>query len=122
MPVTTESDWTIVNGQCKFSMDEMWYRCKLLKCLPKNEIHVRYIDYGNCEITNRFGLVTLPAEVLDLPPLCGFYQVNGVTLIDDDQTSELYIKGLELLKTLLSEQRIELKLVKKKKIVPWSIY
>ena len=93
MPVTTESDWTIVNGQCKFSMDEMWYRCKLLKCLPKNEIHVRYIDYGNCEITNRFGLVTLPAEVLDLPPLCGFYQVNGVTLIDDDQNPSYTLRG-----------------------------
>ena len=53
---------------------------------------MRYIDYGNSEVINRFSLVQLPEELVNFTQLCERYVVDDMELVDRDKSSELYVK------------------------------
>lgn len=93
---------------CKFSEDGMWYRCCVGKCLPKNEVEVQYIDYGNNEIVDRFGLVSLPASLTSHPAFASCYQIENMELVDHDSSSQLFQKGAEKLKQLVADKCLEI--------------
>jgi len=93
---------------CKFTEDEMWYRCSIGKCLPKNTVEVRYIDYGNSEVVDRFTLVTLPASLTKEPPLASLFEFEKLVLTDDDPSSSLFQTGVKKLKELISDKCLNL--------------
>jgi len=36
---------------CQFSADKQWYRAKIIKELMSNQWRVKFIDYGNTEVS-----------------------------------------------------------------------
>ena len=48
-----------------------------------------YIDYGNCEVINKFVLVHLPDELKNISPFCDRFIIDDMQLIDKDTKSEL---------------------------------
>eukprot|EP00794_Sanderia_malayensis_P016626 gene16626-18316_t len=61
---------------CKFSVDDMWYRCKIEKQFPGQKLKIRYIDYGNNETVDQSSLVILPASLGELPPCAKEYTLD----------------------------------------------
>eukprot|EP00111_Clytia_hemisphaerica_P015544 TCONS_00045877-protein len=97
---------------CKFSEDEQWYRCSIIRCLQQNQVEIRYIDYGNKEIVDRFGLVTLPANITKRPVLSRCCQIDSVQLVSTDDTSTLFKVGIDKLKELIYDKAIEIEIKK----------
>ncbi|XP_057298366.1 serine/threonine-protein kinase 31-like isoform X2 [Hydractinia symbiolongicarpus] len=97
---------------CKFSEDGLWYRCCVERCLTKNMVHVRYIDYGNSETVERFGLVSLPLNLTTKPPSASCFRLDGLELTVSDENSELFKKGVQTVTELIHDQTIEVKVVR----------
>jgi staphylococcal nuclease domain-containing protein 1 len=85
----------------KFSMDEEWYRAKVLSVDKKNtdsaDVTVMFIDYGNKEKTKTTALATMPAGFDSLAPQAIEYALGLVQLSTDEEDNELavdYFKSL----------------------------
>lgn len=60
---------------CVFSEDGVWYRAMLVDILKPNKLIVKYIDFGNCEITTIDKLRELPPELEQVPQQVNLYSV-----------------------------------------------
>ncbi|XP_072050337.1 uncharacterized protein [Amphiura filiformis] len=63
-----------------FSEDGLWYRCKVLAYGQNNtkEAHVRYIDYGNEEVTDATQMVQLTGELATVQPQACKLHLHGL--------------------------------------------
>ncbi len=52
----------------KFSVDNSWYRSKILRPLGKGEYEVEFIDFGNIDVVSQDDLKLLPQKILDFEP------------------------------------------------------
>jgi hypothetical protein len=52
----------------RFSVDNKWYRAKVLRSLGKGQFEVEFIDFGNIETVNGEDLKKLPQSLLSYEP------------------------------------------------------
>lgn len=52
----------------KFTLDDGWYRARVLKLEPGKNVTVLYIDYGNSETLSASRLASLPPQFVNIPP------------------------------------------------------
>lgn len=75
----------------KFSMDDEWYRAKVLSCKSSGEVTVLFIDYGNKEVTKANKLAHIPAGFDSLPGQAQEYALAMVQLsADEDDIDNAY--------------------------------
>lgn len=89
-----------VNEICvaQFSMDDEWYRAKVLSCKSNGECTVLFIDYGNKEVTKASKLAQIPAGFEVLPAQAHEYALAMVQLSSDEDDVE---NAIDYLKDLL---------------------
>lgn len=66
----------------KFSVDEQFYRGKVLKETGPNKYHVQYIDYGNYESVQKSSIYLLPENLRNVKsPLyrCSLYGIDSIS-------------------------------------------
>jgi staphylococcal nuclease domain-containing protein 1 len=83
----------------KFTMDDEWYRAKVLSVQSNGNVVVFYVDYGNKETTQSTRLASLPAGFDSLPPQAHEYALALVHLsADEDDIDQAigYFKELVL--------------------------
>ena len=52
----------------QFSIDNTWYRARVIDCPHPGRVLVQYVDFGNQELTSPERLRTMKNEFLELPP------------------------------------------------------
>ena len=72
---------------------------------------MRYVDYGNSEITLKSGLVHLPASVSSMDNLCHPFVIGDVLVPNKDPSSESFEQGALALCNLVMEQKIHAQLL-----------
>ena len=72
----------------KFSMDEEWYRAKVLSVQSNGTVSVLYIDYGNRETTKAVSLAQIPAGFESLPAQAHEYGLAMIQLSSDEDDNE----------------------------------
>lgn len=79
-----------LNDLCvaQFSMDNEWYRAKILSCKSSGEVTVLFIDYGNKEMTNSTKLAQMPAGFEALPAQAHEYALAMVQMSSDEDDVE----------------------------------
>lgn len=89
-----------VNDICvaQFSMDDEWYRAKVLSVKSSGEVTVIFIDYGNKEVTRATRLAEIPPGFDTLPAQAHEYALAMVNLGTDEDDIE---NALECFKSLL---------------------
>lgn len=94
-----------VNDVCvaQFSMDDEWYRAKVLSVKNSGEVTVLFIDYGNKETTKATKLAQIPAGFETLPAQAHEYALAMVQLSSDEDDVENAIDYLKDLLALDSE-------------------
>jgi staphylococcal nuclease domain-containing protein 1 len=81
----------------KFSLDDEWYRAKVLSSQSNGNVVVQFIDYGNKEQTQATKLANMPAGFESLPPQANEYGLSLIQLSTDDDDNEVaadYLKEL----------------------------
>ncbi|RNA25196.1 staphylococcal nuclease domain-containing 1-like [Brachionus plicatilis] len=73
----------------KFSMDDEWYRAKVLSVQSNGTVNVLFIDYGNRESAKSTSLAQLPAGFEALPAQAHEYALAMVQLSADEDDNEL---------------------------------
>ena len=51
----------------QFSQDGLWYRARVLECLPSDQVAVQYVDFGNSECLTPSKLRSMKDEFFKLP-------------------------------------------------------
>lgn len=89
-----------VNDVCvaQFSMDDEWYRAKVLSVKSSGEVTVLFIDYGNKEVTRATRLADIPAGFDTLPAQAHEYALAMVNMGSDEDDME---NALDCFKGLL---------------------
>lgn len=89
-----------VNDICvaQFSMDEEWYRAKVLNVKSNGQVTVLFIDYGNKEVTSLSKLAAIPAGFETLPAQAQEYGLAMVQVSADEDEVEM---AIELMKEYL---------------------
>ncbi|XP_014772425.1 tudor domain-containing protein 15 isoform X1 [Octopus bimaculoides] len=94
---------------CVFSEDGVWYRAMLVEILKPNRVKVKYIDFGNCEITTIDKLRVLPPELKQVPQQA----VCCVLNLPREATCKNSTKLAALIgKHILQDSQYQLKVVK----------
>ncbi len=80
-----------VNDVCvaQFSMDDEWYRAKVLNLKSNGEVTVLFIDYGNKEVTRTTRLAQIPSGFENLPAQAHEYALAMVQLSNDEDDIEV---------------------------------
>lgn len=73
----------------KFSMDEEWYRAKVLSVQSNGSANVLFIDYGNRESTKMTNLAQIPAGFEALPAQAHEYALAMIQLSPDEDDNEV---------------------------------
>jgi staphylococcal nuclease domain-containing protein 1 len=86
-----------VNDVCvaQFSMDDEWYRAKVVSCKSNGDCTVLFIDYGNKELTKTTKLAQIPAGFEVLPAQAHEYALAMVQLSSDEDDNENAIDYLK---------------------------
>lgn len=94
-----------VNEVCvaQFSMDDEWYRAKVLSLKSNGDCTVLFIDYGNKEATKSAKLAQIPAGFETLPAQANEYALAMVQLSSDEDDIENAIDYLKDVLELDSE-------------------
>lgn len=87
----------------KFSMDDEWYRAKVLSCKSSGEVTVLFIDYGNKEVTKAASLAQIPAGFESLPAQSQEYAFAMVQLSSDEDDNDYAYDYLKEILRLESE-------------------
>lgn len=82
----------------QFSMDDEWYRAKVLSVKSTGDCTVLFIDYGNKEVTKSTKLAQIPAGFETLPAQANEYALAMVQLSSDEDDVE---NAIDYLKDLL---------------------
>jgi len=72
----------------KFSMDDEWYRAKVISCKSSGDVTVLFIDYGNKEATKATSLAQIPAGFESLPAQSQEYALAMVQLSTDEDDND----------------------------------
>ena len=72
----------------KFSLDDEWYRARVLSVQSSGEVTVLFVDYGNKEKTKATSLAQMPAGFDTLPPQAHEYALAFVQLSSDEDDNE----------------------------------
>jgi len=89
----------------KFSLDDEWYRAKVLTSNANGNCSVLFVDYGNREQTQSTKLAHIPAGFETLPAQAHEYALAFVQLSTDEDDNE---NAVEYFKSLvLSDQETE---------------
>lgn len=75
----------------KFSIDNEWYRAKVLSVQSSGNVNVLFVDYGNREQTHANKLAQMPAGFETLSPQATEYQLALVQLSTDEDDVEVCI-------------------------------
>lgn len=99
-----------VNDICvaQFSMDDEWYRAKVLSVKSSGEVTVLFIDYGNKEVTRATRLADIPAGFETLPAQAHEYALAMVNLGSDEDDIENAIDCFKSLLDLESEPQFNI--------------
>lgn len=73
----------------KFSMDEEWYRARVLSVQSNGTANVLFIDYGNRESTKLTNLAHIPAGFEALPAQAHEYSLAMIQLSPDEDDNEV---------------------------------
>jgi staphylococcal nuclease domain-containing protein 1 len=86
-----------VNDVCvaQFSMDDEWYRAKVVSVKSNGEVTVLFIDYGNKEVTGTTRLAQIPAGFESLPAQAHEYALAMVQPSSDEDDVEVAIEYLK---------------------------
>jgi staphylococcal nuclease domain-containing protein 1 len=87
----------------KFSMDDEWYRAKILSAKSSGDVTVLFIDYGNKEVLKSTRLAALPAGFETLPGQAHEYALAMVQVGSDEDDVENALDYLKELMDLGSE-------------------
>ena len=52
----------------RFSIDNRWYRSRVIRSIGKGDYEVEFIDFGNIDVVNEIGLKKLPSHLLAIEP------------------------------------------------------
>lgn len=86
----------------QFSMDDEWYRAKVLSAKSNGECTVLFIDYGNKEVTSSAKLAQIPAGFESLPAQAHEYALAMVQQSADEDDVDVaidFVKGFLELET-----------------------
>jgi len=75
----------------KFSIDNEWYRAKVLSVQSNGNVNVLFIDYGNRDLVHSNKLAHIPAGFETLSPQATEYQLALVQLSTDEDDVEACI-------------------------------
>jgi staphylococcal nuclease domain-containing protein 1 len=89
----------------KFSMDNEWYRARVLSTSSNGNVAVLFIDYGNKEQTQSTKLAQIPAGFESLPAQAHEYGLALVQMSNDEDDIESAIDYLK--KLLFSDSEAE---------------
>lgn len=76
----------------KFSMDEEWYRAKVLSTQSSGNVTVLFVDYGNREQTQSTKLAQIPAGFETLPAQAHEYGLALLQLSSDEDDNEAAVE------------------------------
>ncbi|XP_066262033.1 maternal protein tudor isoform X3 [Euwallacea similis] len=80
-----------------FEEDQFWYRSEIVEVVDKNNVRVRYIDYGNEEVVPVTNLKTVEGELLTvLRPQAIECCLNGYQNMGADETRDALLEELIL--------------------------
>ena len=60
-----------------YSDDNQWYRAKIREFVDNDQVLIQFLDYGNCELTNKNGLMELEETFTKLPAFCLVCKLSG---------------------------------------------
>lgn len=75
----------------KFSVDNEWYRAKVLSVQSSGNVNVLFVDYGNRETIHSNKLAHIPAGFETLGPQATEYQLALVQLSTDEDDNEICV-------------------------------
>nr|QBI71277.1 ebna2 binding protein P100 [Isotomurus palustris] len=80
----------------RYSADNEWYRAKVEKLLPDQQVAVLFVDYGNREVIKSAKCAVLPSiPCSNLPPFAKEYNLGFVTLPTDEDYAQEAIYALK---------------------------
>ncbi|CAH1130130.1 unnamed protein product [Ceutorhynchus assimilis] len=80
-----------------FEEDQLWYRSQIVDIISKDQIKVRYIDYGNEEVVGTKNLQMVEGELLTvLRPQAIECCLNGYQNMGEDLTRDAFLEQLIL--------------------------
>ncbi|XP_028418580.1 uncharacterized protein LOC114544022 [Dendronephthya gigantea] len=95
-----------------YPVDNLWYRCSVIKFLSQGMVTVRYIDFGNTETIKKETLVELPPSLADVRPFAQLYHLADCAVSSDPEANEMtYALGIEQLKNLIIGQLVSVKFI-----------
>ena len=60
-----------------YSDDNQWYRAKIREFVDNDQVLIQFLDYGNCELTSKNGLMELEETFTKLPAFCFMCKLSG---------------------------------------------
>ena len=94
-PLSQDAIFPGVACCCQFSMDEMFYRAKIIRVSP-TEVEVCFIDYGNSETVSPQAILELPGALVLTPASAIRCSLDGVGPVGGNWTSEACDKFVEI--------------------------
>ena len=93
-----------------YPVDNLWYRCAVVRFLPQGMVTVRYVDFGNTETIRKETLVELPPSLADARPFAQLYHLADCAVSTDPGANEMTVAlGIEQLKNLILGNLVNVK-------------
>ncbi|ELT94759.1 hypothetical protein CAPTEDRAFT_205311 [Capitella teleta] len=94
---------------CKYSVDDSWYRCKVLRYLNINESEVLYLDFGNQEEVMNSSICELPPALTAKKPIATRHMLYGLRPCLDPK-STAFDQGCHKLQELMEGKILNVKI------------